>query len=138
MTVTAPVKVADVQLVMVKSLILTEVPVIAPPVPASRPRSKELAPSVIPAPKIMFWPVTESCVVATVEPAVSVTPPVPKFTTPPLVMSAPRLDAAPPVKVKPPSNANVSVVASPRVTRPVLRNSTFCAKVFPVPVMDTE
>ena len=76
--------------------------------------------------------------VSTVLSWVKVTPPVPKFTTPPLVMSAPRLDAAPPVKVKPPSNANVSVVASPRVTRPVLRKSTFKAKVLPVPVIDTE
>ena len=39
MTVTAPVKVAEVQLVMVKSLMLTEVPLIVP-VPAFNPRSK--------------------------------------------------------------------------------------------------
>ena len=53
LTVTAPVNAAEAPLVMVRLLIATDVPVMAPPVPASRPKLKELAPSVMPAPKVI-------------------------------------------------------------------------------------
>ena len=140
MAVTAPVNAADAPLLMVKSLMATDVPVIAPTVPASSPRLKALMPSVIPAPKRIFWPVAKSCVVAMAELVCKVTPPVPKFTMPPLLIAPPNLLAVLPPKFKPPVNKKVSV-PSPKVTllpTPVLRKSTFKAKVFPVPVMDTE
>ena len=54
-TVTAPVNAADAPLVMVKSLIATVVPVMAPPVPALRPRLK--APLI--ALKVMAAPAVE-------------------------------------------------------------------------------
>jgi len=119
---------------MVKSLIVTDLPVIAPPVPASS--SKLNAPPMA-APKIMFWPAAESSVVAIAELVRKVTPPVSKFTTPPLLIMEPTSEAALPVKEKPAPKANESEV-SPKVTRPVLRKSTFCVKVLPVPVKDTE
>ena len=53
-------------------------------------------------------------------------------------MVAATFDAAPPEmpeKLMPPPNSNVSAVASPKVTRPVLMNSTLAANVLPVPVM---
>lgn len=59
LTVTASVNAADAPLVMVKSVIATVVPVMAPPVPAFKPKLKELTPSVMPAPKRMFAPVAE-------------------------------------------------------------------------------
>jgi len=130
----APVKAADMPLVIVKSLIVTDLPVIAPFVPALRLRSK--APPMA-APKRIFWPAAESCVVAIAELVRKVTPPVPKSTTPPLLIMEPTSEAELPVKVKPVPKANVSEV-SPKVTRPVLRKSTFCVKVLPVPVKDTE
>ena len=52
-------------------------------------------------------------------------------------MVAATFDAALPVKFMPPPNANVSVVALPKVTRPVLLKSTFAANVFAAPVMVT-
>ena len=138
MTVTAPVKAAEAPLLMVKSLMATDVPVIAPPVPASSPRLK--AP-VMPAPKRIAAPAGELVMVATVELFVSVEPPVPKLiTSPELLIVPPNLLAALPPKVKPLLNKKVSA-ASPKVTllpTPVLRKLTFCAKVLPVPVMDTE
>ena len=138
LTVTAPVKAADKPLVMVRSLMLTDVPEIAPPVPAFRPRLKEPAPSVIPAPKVIAAPADEAVVVFTVLFWVKITPPVPKLiSSPELVMAAPTLDTALPVKVKPPSKANVSP-PSPRVTRPVFKKSTLAAKLLLVPVMLTE
>lgn len=130
----APMKAADMPLVIVKSLIVTDLPVIAPLVPALRLRSK--APPMA-APKRMFWPAAESCVVAIDELVRKVTPPVPKSTTPPLLIMEPTSEAELPVKEKPALKANVSEV-SPKVTRPVLRKSTFCVKVLPVPVKDTE
>ena len=69
-------KVVPPELVMVKLFMLTDVPVITPPVPALRLRSKELTPSVIPAPKVMAAPVDEPFEVEKVELAVSVTAPV--------------------------------------------------------------
>ena len=125
---------AEAPLVIVKLLMATDVPVIAPPVPAFKPKSN--AP-VMPAPKVMAAPAGSKPVgVATLELSVNVTPPVPKFITSPLlVMVAATLDAALPLKVKPPSNANVLAVALPKVTRPVLRKSTFNTKVFVPPVM---
>ena len=139
LTVTAPVNAADAPLVMVKSLIATVVPVMAPPVPAFKPKLKELAPSVMPAPKVMFAPAVDPMAskLAKVEAAVSVTPPVPKLITSPLlVMAAPKLDVALPVKAKPPSKRNVSTVALPKVTAPELRKSTLATKVLPEPVME--
>ena len=137
LTVTAPMNAADTPLVIVKLLMLTDVPVMAPPVPAFKPKLKELAPSVMPALKVMAAPVAELVVVATVVLPVSVTPPVPKLiTSPELVMAAPTFDAALPVKAKPPLNANVSPPL-PRVTAPVFKNSTSATKVLPVPVMLT-
>ena len=132
----APVKAADMPLVIVKSLLVTDLPVIAPLVPALRLRSK--APPMA-APKRMSLPAAESCVVAIDELVRKVTPPAPKFTTPPLLIMAPTSEAALPEteKVNPSLKANVSEV-SPKVTRPVLRKSTFCVKVLPVPVKDTE
>ena len=140
LTVTAPVNAAEAPLLMVKSLMLTDVPVIAPTVPASSPRLKALIPSLIPAPKRMFWPIAKSCVVPTAESVCKVTPPIPKFTIPPLLIAPPNLLAALPAKFKPPVNKKVSD-PSPKVTllpTPVWRKSTFKAKVLPVPVMDTE
>ena len=138
LTVTAPVNAAEAPLLMVKSLMATDVPVIAPPVPASSPRLKAFIPSVIPAPKKIFWPAREPVVVATVELFVSVEPPVPKLITlPELLIAPPNLLAALPAKFKPPLNKKVSD-PSPKVTRPLLAKSTFWAKVLPVPVMDTE
>ena len=130
----APVKAAEAPLVMVKSLIVNDLPVIAPLVPALRLRSK--APPMA-APKRMSWPAAESCVVAIDELVRKVTPPIPKSTTSPLLIMEPTSEAELPVKEKPAPKANVSEV-SPKVTRPVLRKSTFCVKVLPVPVKDTE
>ena len=124
LTVTAPVKAADAPLLMVKSLMATDVPVIVPTDPALSPR---LNAPVMPVPKRIFEPAAEPVIVATVELPVSVTlpEPVPKLiTSPELVMAAPTLDAALPVKFKPPLNKKLSV-PSPKVTRPVLRKSTF-------------
>ena len=138
LTATAP-NAADAPLVMVRLLIDAIVPVMAPPVPAFKPKSKELGPSVMSAPKMMFAPAAEppAFVVSTVELAVNRTPPMLKLiTSPELVMAAPTLDVALPVKFKPPTNANVSAVALPRVTRPLLRKSTSATKVLPVPVME--
>ena len=138
LTVTAPVNAADAPLVMVKLLMLRDVPVIPPPVPAFKPKLKELAPSVMPAPKVMFAPAAEPVVVATVVLLVRVTPPVPKLiTSPELVMAAPTLDIALPVKAKPPLKVNVSAVALPKVTAPELRKSTSATKELPEPVMLT-
>ena len=135
LTVTAPVKAAEAPLLMVKSLMATDVPVIAPPVPASSPRLK--AP-VMPAPKRIAAPAGELVMVATVELFVSVEPPVPKLiTSPELLIVPPNLLAALPPKVKPLLSKKVSV-PSPKVTRPLLAKFKFCAKVLPVPVMDTE
>ena len=135
MTVTAPVKAAEAPLVMVKSLIATDVPVIAPPVPASR---SKLNVPVMPEPKIIFAPAAEPVIVATVELAVSVTPPgpVPKLiASPELLMKPPNLLAALPVKFKPPSNKKESVPAlSPRVTLTVLRKLVLVVIVFVAPV----
>ena len=135
LTVTAPVKAAEAPLLMVKSLMATDVPVIAPPVPASSPRLK--AP-VMPAPKRIAAPAGELVMVATVELFVSVESPVPKLiTSPELLIVPPNLLAALPPNVKPLLSKNVSV-PSPKVTRPLLAKFKFCAKVLPVPVMDTE
>ena len=125
---------------MVKLLMLTEVPVIAPPVPASKPRLYELTPSVIPAPNTIPAPTPETppLVVSTVLFWFKVTPPVPKLiTSPELLITPPRLDTVIPVKFKPPSKANVSPPL-PRVTRPVFKKSTFATKLLLVPVMLTE
>ena len=131
LTLTAPVKAAEAPLEMVKSLIVTDLPVIAPPVPALRLRSK--APPMA-APKRMFCPAAESCVVAIAELVRKVTPPVPKFTMPPLLIMALISEGELPVKVKPLLKANVSEV-SPKAIAPLLRKSTFCANVLPMPVM---
>ena len=56
LTVTAPVNATEAPLVMVRLLIATVVPVIAPPVRAFSPRLKEPEPSVMPAPKTMSSP----------------------------------------------------------------------------------
>ena len=91
-TVTALVNAADAPLLMVKSLMATDVPVIAPTVPALSPR---LNAPVMPVPKRIFAPAAEPVIVATVELPVSVTlpEPVPKLiTSPELVMAAPTLD----------------------------------------------
>ena len=125
---------AEAPLVIVKLLMATDVPVIAPPVPAFRPKLNAVP--VMPAPKVIAAPAAEPVVVATLELSVNITPPVPKFITSPLlVMVAATLDAALPVKFMPPPNANVLAVALPKVTRPVLRKSTFNTKVFVPPVM---
>ena len=42
------------------------------------------------------------------------------------------------VTTSPPAKVEMSDIALFKATVPVLRKSTFCAKVFPVPVMDTE
>ena len=42
------------------------------------------------------------------------------------------------VTTSPPAKVELSDIALFKATVPVLRNSTFCAKVFPVPVMETE
>ena len=42
------------------------------------------------------------------------------------------------VTTSPPAKVVLSVMVPFKATVLVLRNSTFCAKVFPVPVMDTE
>ena len=133
LTFTAPVNAAEVPLVMVRLLMFTDVPVIAPPVPASSPRSK--AP-VMPEPKIIFAPPTEPFVVATVELAVSVTPPGPfpkLMSSPELLIAPPNLLAALPEKFKPPSNKKVSP-PSPRVTLTVLRKLVLVVIVFVAPV----
>ena len=136
LTVTAPVKAAEAPLVTVKSLIATDVPVIAPPVPASS--SKLKAAPVMPEPKIIFAPAAEPVIVATVELAVSVTPPGPEpklITSPELLIAPPNLLAALPVKFKPPSNKKESVPAlSPRVTLTVLRKLVLVVIVFAAPV----
>ena len=100
---------------------------------------KPKAPTMV-DPKVMVAPAGNNCVVATLEVAVSVTPPVPKFTGAPLVTVAAKLDAALPVKSKPSVNANVSRVALPKVTpepTPVLRKSMFDTNVLVAPVMVT-
>lgn len=56
LTVTAPVNAADAPLVMVKLLMLRDVPVMPPPVPAFKPKLK--AP-LLPALKVMFAPAVE-------------------------------------------------------------------------------
>ena len=102
------------------------------PVPAVRPRV--CVPLSVPL-KVMSAPVDEPVVVFTVLLCVKFTPPVPKLiTSPELVMAALTKDVAPPVKAKPPSNANVSLPL-PRAIRPVFRKSTSATKVLPVPIM---
>ena len=124
---TAPVKVAPLLFVITRlSTVVIPVTAIVPAAPESSVRSR---------PPLMFSPKMMLPVVVTDAPAsVSVTPPVPKFASPvtPIVEAA--LLAASPVKSRPPSKVNVSAVASPRVTAPVLRKSTLAVKVLPVPV----
>ena len=136
-TVIAPVNAAETALLKVRLLMATVVPVIAPVEPAVRPKLNVPAPSVIPAPNVIAAPVAvpPALVVSTVESAVSVTPPVPKLiTSPELLIAAARLTGALPVKFSPPLNRKASAVASPSVTAPVFRKSTFWVKVLPVPV----
>ena len=100
------------------------------PAPAFRLKSK--APSSFP-PKVIPAP-TPPTVLLTELLATKVTPPVPKLiTSPEVLMKPPTLLAALPVKLRPVLNKNVSF-PSPKVTRPLLRKSTFKAKVLPVPV----
>ena len=138
-----PANVALAALVTVRLLISirpsasTPVAAIAPPVPAFRPKFNVPTPSVMMPPKLMPAPAAANCVVATLELSVSVTPPVPKFTNAPLVTVAAKLDAALPVKTKPPVNANVSAVRLPKVTAPVLLKSMFATNVLVAPVMVT-
>ena len=134
-TVIVPVNAAETALVKVRSLMFTEVPVIAPVEPAVKPRSN--APVIPPAPDVIAAPVSTepALVVSTVESSNSVTTPVPKLiTSPELLIAAARLTGALPVKFSPPLNRKVSAVALPSVTPPVFRKSTFEAKVLPVPV----
>lgn len=132
LSVTAPVKDAEAPLVMVRLFMETETPLIAPPVPASRPRSN--APPPMPAPKMIFAPEADPVMVATLELAPRVTPPEPKLiTSPELLIEARTMDAALPVKFNPPSKLKVSP-PSPSVTPPELRKLVFVVMEFEVPV----
>jgi len=103
-------------------------------VPAPAVRFKSKAPLSFP-PKVTPAP-TPPTVLSIRLFASKVTPPVPKLIGfPEVVIAPPTLLAALPVKFKPVLNKKVEVPAtSPKVTRPLLRKSTFTAKVLPMPV----
>lgn len=107
---TALWKVVLPELEMVKSLIATVVPVMAPTVPALRPKLK--AP-LMPAKKVMFAPADALPVVATLELAARVTAPVMETAPDVVVMLWPRVTPADPLRETVPED----VVKVPLVAR---------------------
>lgn len=134
----APIKISDAleTVSAARSAVFPTVPLKKiVPVPAVRPRLKpplKVPPNAMsapPPPMVLFIRLFVD----------KVAPPVPKFIeSPELLMVAPRLEAAFPVKFMPALNRKVSPVASPSVTFPVLRKSTFKRNVFPDPVIASE